>query len=150
MDKIGDKSGAVVLSRELFDFLMGEGEIDGTSFGDLNAGLPGRFWWRALLRAAARETGNADAPEPSPPSANGVRPMGDPTFTRENMIGYGHAAYRAGWSAVVRACLSEPRKLHQCHGQKWLHDNPPTAVNEPLWRVPYPADHQHLIEGDEK
>jgi hypothetical protein len=51
--------GPVLLSRELFDFLMGKGEIDGTSFGDLNNGLPGRFWWRALLRAAERETRSA-------------------------------------------------------------------------------------------
>lgn len=42
----------VTIPRELFDFLMGRGEIDGTNFGDLHEGLPGRFWWRALLRTA--------------------------------------------------------------------------------------------------
>jgi len=46
----------VVIPRQLYDFLMGVGEIDGTSFGDLNAGLPGRFWWRALLRICDRLT----------------------------------------------------------------------------------------------
>ena len=45
----------VLLSREVFDFLMGEGELEGVSFGDLHEGLPGRFWWRAVLRAAERE-----------------------------------------------------------------------------------------------
>lgn len=54
---------AVTIPRELFDFLMGAGEIDGTSFGDLNAGLPGRFWWRALLQTAAN----------SPTPDNGLR-----------------------------------------------------------------------------
>jgi len=53
------QDGPVTIPRELFDFLMGVGEIDGTSFGDLNAGLPGRFWWRALLRTAeARAASN--------------------------------------------------------------------------------------------
>lgn len=42
----------VTIPRELFDFLMGDGEIDGTSFGDLNDRLPERFWWRALMRTA--------------------------------------------------------------------------------------------------
>lgn len=51
----GVERGDVRISRELYDFLMGAGEIDGTSFGDLNAGLPGRFWWRALLSAAAMQ-----------------------------------------------------------------------------------------------
>lgn len=46
----------VTIPRELFDFLMGVGEIDGTSFGDLNDRLPGRFWWRALLRTAESNT----------------------------------------------------------------------------------------------
>jgi hypothetical protein len=48
--------GDVILRKEVFDFLMGEGAYDGTWFGDLNAGLPGRFWWRAVLRAAQRES----------------------------------------------------------------------------------------------
>lgn len=46
----------VTIPRELFDFLMGVAEIDGTSFGEMNAKLPGRFWWRALLRTAASAT----------------------------------------------------------------------------------------------
>lgn len=61
-------AGPVTLSRELFDFLMGVGEIDGTGFGELNDGLPGAFWWRGLLRAAERETAALHppaAPEPS-------------------------------------------------------------------------------------
>ena len=51
----------VTIPRELFDFLMGSGEIDGTSFGDLNGHLPGRFWWRALLRTAEAQSPLEDA-----------------------------------------------------------------------------------------
>ena len=48
--------GPVILPREVFDFLMGMATLEGTEFGELNDGLPGRFWWRAILRAAERET----------------------------------------------------------------------------------------------
>jgi hypothetical protein len=54
---------AVVVPRELFDFLMGAGDIDGTSFGDMHGTLPGRFWWRALLRTAEQST-HAEPAEP--------------------------------------------------------------------------------------
>jgi hypothetical protein len=50
------EAGPVTLSREVFDFLMGVGPLEGVHFGDLHDGLPGRFWWRAVLRAAERET----------------------------------------------------------------------------------------------
>jgi hypothetical protein len=59
------KTDGVFIPRELFDFLMGEGEIEGTSFGDLNSGRIGRFWWRALLRCAERAQERADASETS-------------------------------------------------------------------------------------
>lgn len=62
---MGDEQiGAVTIPRELFEFLMGTGEIDGTSFGELNEGLPGRFWWRALLRTAERQAQGASEPWP--------------------------------------------------------------------------------------
>lgn len=48
--------GDVVLSKEVFDFLMGTAPYDGTWFHELNDGLPGRFWWRAILRTAQRES----------------------------------------------------------------------------------------------
>lgn len=47
----------VTISRELYEFLIGVGPMEGVWFGDLNDGLPGRFWWRALLRCAAGELG---------------------------------------------------------------------------------------------
>ena len=53
----------VTIPRELFDFLMGAGEIDGTGFGDLNANLPGRFWWRALLRTAESSSTASSVPD---------------------------------------------------------------------------------------
>lgn len=57
-------AGPVTISREAFDFLMGAGPMDGTWFGELNDGLPGAFWWRAILRAAERESVSAlDAAE---------------------------------------------------------------------------------------
>lgn len=49
------ETGDVVISRELFNFLMGTGPLDGTWFNELNR-LPGRYWWRALLRCAERES----------------------------------------------------------------------------------------------
>lgn len=67
-EPVAGSRGDVIVTRELFDFLMGTGEIDGTSFGDLNDGLPGRFWWRALLRCAERESSHT-AHAPSQPTA---------------------------------------------------------------------------------
>ena len=52
----GVEPGSVILRREVFDFLMGVGDLEGVSFGELHEGLPGRFWWRSVLRAAERET----------------------------------------------------------------------------------------------
>lgn len=59
VEEVSSQSGvpnAVTISGELYAFLLGQGPIEGTWFGDLNAGLGrrGRFWWRALLRCAAR------------------------------------------------------------------------------------------------
>lgn len=47
-----ERSGPVTISRELFDFLMGAGGIDGVHFGEDSGDRPGPFWWRKLLRAA--------------------------------------------------------------------------------------------------
>lgn len=47
-----ERKGPVTISRELFDFLMGAGGIDGVHFGEDKGDLPGPFWWRKLLRAA--------------------------------------------------------------------------------------------------
>lgn len=49
-----DLMEVVEIPRELFDFLMGTGQLCGTGFDEMNAGLPGRFWWRALLSTCAR------------------------------------------------------------------------------------------------
>jgi hypothetical protein len=57
---------AVTISRRLYDFLMGVGEIDGTGFGDLQKGLAGSFWWRALLEADARDQERSSALAPAP------------------------------------------------------------------------------------
>jgi hypothetical protein len=43
----------VTIPREVYDFLMGEGALEGVWFGDLHKGLPGAFWWRGVLRCAA-------------------------------------------------------------------------------------------------
>jgi hypothetical protein len=48
------KTGSVMISGDLYAFLMGEGPLDGTWFDEMK--LPGKFWWRALLRAAERDT----------------------------------------------------------------------------------------------
>jgi hypothetical protein len=48
------KAGNVTISGDLYAFLMGEGPLDGTWFDEMK--LPGKFWWRALLRAAERAT----------------------------------------------------------------------------------------------
>ncbi len=47
-----ERTGPVTISRELFDFLMGAGGIDGVHFGEEKGDPPGRFWWRQELRAA--------------------------------------------------------------------------------------------------
>jgi hypothetical protein len=44
------------LPPEIVAFLMGEAPYDGVWFGELNEGLPGAFWWRAIIAAARRET----------------------------------------------------------------------------------------------
>lgn len=51
-----DPSRDVVIPRSLYHFLMGEAQFDGVWFDELDRGLPGRFWWRALLSAAARDS----------------------------------------------------------------------------------------------
>jgi hypothetical protein len=45
--------GTVTIPRKVYDFLMGEDELEGVWFGDLHDGLPGAFWWRGVLRSAA-------------------------------------------------------------------------------------------------
>lgn len=47
----------VTIPRELYDFLMGTGPIEGVWFGEMNSALPGAFWWRALLRPFAPAQG---------------------------------------------------------------------------------------------
>lgn len=59
-----DRTGPVTISRELFDFLMGAGGIDGVHFGEDRGDRPGPFWWRKLLRAA-------DEPRPPAPPPHG-------------------------------------------------------------------------------
>lgn len=46
-------SDKVEIPREVYDFLMGEGQLEGVWFGELNKGLPGHFWWRGVLRSGA-------------------------------------------------------------------------------------------------
>jgi hypothetical protein len=43
----------ITITREVYDFLMGEGPLEGVWFGDLHEGLPGAFWWRGVLKSAA-------------------------------------------------------------------------------------------------
>jgi hypothetical protein len=50
----------VVISREVYEFLMGEGPLEGVWFNDLHKGLPGRFWWRGLLACSAGWPAKAD------------------------------------------------------------------------------------------
>jgi len=45
----------------MFAFLLGEGEIDGCSFGDGHPNYPGKFWWRAHLRSAMENHLSAQA-----------------------------------------------------------------------------------------
>ncbi len=45
--------GTVTIPRQVYDFLMGEDALEGVWFNDLHKGLPGRFWWRGVLRSAA-------------------------------------------------------------------------------------------------
>lgn len=44
----------VTISREAFDFLMGEGPFEGHWFGDPRPDMVGKFWWRSILRKTAR------------------------------------------------------------------------------------------------
>jgi hypothetical protein len=87
----------VVIPRALFDFLMGVGEINGTSFGDLNEGLPGRFWWRALLRTAEVQSAlNLPAP---PEMVEGWQPI--------------ETAPRDG--TFILACFEHPHRKYNSH-----------------------------------
>lgn len=66
-------------------------------------------------------------------------------FTAADMLGYGHAAYCAGWSAALRAVTGRP--LSDWHGYDWLRDHPPTPRGEPLWQdrpplAPPPTTHK--------
>jgi len=56
LEELAGNNGPVVLTREVFDFLMGVGSLEGVHFGEMHESLPGRFWWRTVLRAAERET----------------------------------------------------------------------------------------------
>lgn len=42
--------GSVVVPREVIDFIMGEGPLDGFHFGERPASLP-PYWWRSRIRA---------------------------------------------------------------------------------------------------
>lgn len=46
---------------KMFAFLLGEGEIDGCSFGDDHPTYTGKFWWRAHLRSAMESHLSAQA-----------------------------------------------------------------------------------------
>lgn len=50
--QVKDANG-VTIPREVYDFLMGEGPLDGTWFGEMNGRRLGPFWWRAILKIAA-------------------------------------------------------------------------------------------------
>ena len=52
MEADANRTGPVTISRELFDFLMGAGGIDGLHFGEHQPDAVGAFWWRRLLRDA--------------------------------------------------------------------------------------------------
>lgn len=102
---------AVAIPRELFDFLMGTAEIDGTSFGDLHDGLPGRFWWRALLQTAENALsliGGDDGGRPIPMILHcpkcGVQHIDEPAL--EERDEEGRAIH---WT-------NPPHRSHLCHG----------------------------------
>lgn len=50
---------AVTISRELYDFLLGQGPLDGMHFGDhqMRGKYKAQFWWRKHLRAAGEGEG---------------------------------------------------------------------------------------------
>lgn len=52
MDAETAPTGPVTISREMFDFLMGAGGIEGLHFGEHQPDAIGAFWWRRLLRDA--------------------------------------------------------------------------------------------------
>ena len=60
-------------------------------------------------------------------------------FTRDAMIGYGFAAYCAGWSAAVR-CIAKPQSAPENHGRDWFFDNPPVEMSKPVWRIPHASE----------
>lgn len=161
---------AVTIPRELFDFLMGVGGIDGTWFGDLNAGLPGRFWWRALLHSAdtaalappIREHGEGVAskelrnireqfagiaalhPNEQPHYPNGVRPFG--TGDLRHVIEVLDTALAALSAQPVKDAVREERQSVVAmldglrFGAAWLDD--PQTLGDVLCdgAIPDPKD----------
>jgi hypothetical protein len=69
----------------MFAFLLGEGEIDGCSFGDTHPTYPGKFWWRAHLRSAMENHLSAQAKVQVPD-----------VIVREDD---NYTAYENGWNA---------------------------------------------------
>lgn len=49
--------------NEVVQFLLGTGELEGYSFGDIPPGEKSRFWWRRHLREAYRGGLNVQHPE---------------------------------------------------------------------------------------
>lgn len=46
---VGMTTETVQIPREVFEFLMGRGALEGVWFGDFNTKKVGRFWWRNIL-----------------------------------------------------------------------------------------------------
>lgn len=67
-------------------------------------------------------------------------------FTHQNMLGYGFAAYCAGWSAAVKACTGKTPGNSDVYG--WLSRNPPIHIDEPIWAFGRPPIPPHAPEKE--
>jgi hypothetical protein len=78
----------VLVPREVFDFLMGEGELQGAWFGETPVGERGQWFWRKHLRQAAAT--------PPPPADAEVR---DDDIDDEHSCVAGGPAWQEGFNA---------------------------------------------------
>lgn len=102
----------VQVPREIVDFMLGMGPLDGSWFGD-DKGRRGAFWWREHLAAAVCNAAPNPGQSPSPSDVERVAINLAKADGKKQGNTYALTAYRAGvdmtidyWNTLARAALA--------------------------------------------
>ncbi len=111
-------------AQAVFAFLLGEGELDGVSFGDRHPTAKGAFWWRTPLRAALAAPSVPDLAPADWPLPENLTDLAD-IIRIERGKAYEFAMQQVAprIEAVRREAIEQAAKVADWHEARW-HPKP--------------------------